>query len=102
MESDEVLQYLESSLTGLTSIEAQKPQAEYGLNAIPEKQKHSLLLIRGRGKRVVVATGLETEIGRIAGLLQGEAGVKTPLQVRLIRFGRISAPTRPAHSPRTG
>lgn len=43
MESDEVLQYLESSVTGLTSNEAQKRLAEYGLNAIPEKQKHSLL-----------------------------------------------------------
>ncbi|NNG14503.1 MAG: HAD-IC family P-type ATPase, partial [Gammaproteobacteria bacterium] len=51
----------------------------------------SSLITRGRGKGVVVATGLETEIGRIAELLRGEAGVKTPLQVRLTRFGRYLA-----------
>jgi Ca2+-transporting ATPase len=49
------------------------------------------LVTRGRGQGVVVATGLETEIGRIAELLRGEAGVKTPLQVRLARFGRYLA-----------
>jgi len=51
----------------------------------------SSLITRGRGKGVVVATGLETEIGHIAELLRGEAGVKTPLQVRLTRFGRYLA-----------
>jgi Ca2+-transporting ATPase len=49
------------------------------------------LITRGRGQGVVVATGLRTEIGRIAELLQGEVGVKTPLQVRLTRFGRYLA-----------
>ena len=51
----------------------------------------SSLVTRGRGKGVVVATGLDTEIGHIAELLQSEAGVKTPLQVRLTRFGRYLA-----------
>ncbi len=46
---------------------------------------------RGRGRGVVVATGPRTEIGRIAELLRGEADVKTPLQVRLTRFGRYLA-----------
>ena len=40
---------------------------------------------------MVVATGLDTEIGRIAQLLHAEAGVKTPLQERLARFGRYLA-----------
>jgi len=51
----------------------------------------SSLITRGRSTGVVVATGLNTEIGKIAELLQTEAGVKTPLQVRLARFGRYLA-----------
>jgi Ca2+-transporting ATPase len=45
----------------------------------------------GSGRGVVVATGLDTEIGRIAELLHAESGVKTPLQERLARFGRYLA-----------
>jgi len=48
-------------------------------------------ITRGRGSGVVVATGRETEIGDIAELLRGETKVKTPLQVRLARFGRYLA-----------
>jgi Ca2+-transporting ATPase len=48
-------------------------------------------ITRGRGRGVVIATGSATEIGRIAELLRGEVGVKTPLQVRLARFGRYLA-----------
>ena len=51
----------------------------------------SSMITRGRGKGVVVATGAEAEIGRIASLLRGEEGVKTPLQIRLARFGRYLA-----------
>jgi Ca2+-transporting ATPase len=42
----------------------------------------------GRGTAVVVATGMGTELGRIAGLIQGVESGMTPLQRRLDLLGR--------------
>lgn len=42
----------------------------------------------GHGRGVVVATGMETEFGRIAGLTQTLGGEPTPLQKKLGRLGR--------------
>ncbi len=42
----------------------------------------------GRGRAVVVATGMETEVGRIAGMLEAAEKEPTPLQQELDRTGR--------------
>ncbi|HUV08252.1 MAG TPA: HAD-IC family P-type ATPase, partial [Spirochaetia bacterium] len=42
----------------------------------------------GRGVGVAVATGMETEIGKIAGMLEEDDRELTPLQDKLARFGK--------------
>ncbi|MDO8365966.1 MAG: cation-translocating P-type ATPase [Saprospiraceae bacterium] len=45
------------------------------------------LVTNGRATGVVIATGMETELGKIAGMLQ-EKEVATPLQKRMTKFGK--------------
>jgi len=46
------------------------------------------LVTAGRGAAVVTATGMSTEIGRIAGYLNDAQKLQTPLQARLAKLGR--------------
>ncbi|MCK6561793.1 cation-translocating P-type ATPase [candidate division KSB1 bacterium] len=43
----------------------------------------------GRGRAVVVATGMQTQMGRIAGMLKGTKEETTPLQKELDRVGKL-------------
>ena len=49
----------------------------------------STLVTYGRGEGVVVATGMDTEIGKIAKILDDDTNDMTPLQRRLDELGRI-------------
>jgi Ca2+-transporting ATPase len=45
----------------------------------------------GRGRALIVATGTETELGRITGMLQAVEKHRTPLQENLDKVGRVLA-----------
>ncbi|MDG1949462.1 MAG: HAD-IC family P-type ATPase, partial [bacterium] len=45
-------------------------------------------VVGGRGRAIVVATGVHTELGRVASMVQQAEEVKTPLQEQLTRLAR--------------
>ncbi|MBN2114906.1 MAG: cation-translocating P-type ATPase [Acidimicrobiia bacterium] len=49
------------------------------------------VVTQGRGRALVVASGMSTELGKIAGLLQETSEGLTPLQRRLDRVGKLLA-----------
>ncbi|MBI4149339.1 cation-translocating P-type ATPase [Candidatus Woesearchaeota archaeon] len=81
----------EGSLTG-ESIPAEKSVAPLPENLIVNDQHNmvfsSTTVARGRGKAVVTATGMQTEIGKIAARLEEPVEKLTPLQLSLEQLGR--------------
>lgn len=49
------------------------------------------IVTQGRGTALVVSTGMQTELGKIAGLIQQVPQEQTPLQRRLDALGRVMA-----------
>ena len=76
----------ESALTG-ESVPVEKQEGEVEEAAALGDRRNMAysgsLITYGRGEGVVVETGMHTQLGRIAGMLDKEEGVKTPLQRRL-------------------
>jgi len=48
----------------------------------------SMLVTYGRGTGIVIATGMDTQLGQIAEMLQTSVDEKTPLQVKLDQLGK--------------
>ncbi|MFC4463596.1 cation-translocating P-type ATPase [Streptomyces xiangluensis] len=76
----------ESSLTGESVPVEKMPDRDASRGAMAA----GTVIVRGRGRAVVTATGAESALGRIASLMGAAPGL-TPLQHRLARFGRTLA-----------
>ena len=83
----------ESNLTGesvpVTKNEEYKGTPETPIGDVRNVVFKSTLVTRGYGKAVVVTTGMDTEIGEIAYLLQEKGDEPTPLQRRLAQLGKV-------------
>ena len=83
----------ESSLTG-ESVPAEKDASvvltgESGVGDRVNEVFMSTPIVYGRGEGVVIATGMKTEIGRIASMLSGEEDEMTPLQKKLAQLSKF-------------
>jgi Ca2+-transporting ATPase len=84
----------ESLLTG-ESVPVEKYAAAAGDRQRGEERKYRVYMgtsvTGGRAKALVTATGMNTEMGRIAELIQNIEEEQTPLQKRLEKLGKIIA-----------
>jgi P-type Ca2+ transporter type 2C len=86
------LQTAEAALTGESlpvSKDIEPIAADAGLGDRHNMVFSGTAATYGRGRAVVVATGMETEMGRIAGMLHATPSEATPLQKELDRVGRM-------------
>jgi Ca2+-transporting ATPase len=81
----------EAPLTGESMPVGKNPRpidAEVGLGDRLNMLYSGTVATYGRGRAVIVATGMATEVGRIAGLLEAAEREPTPLQQELDRTGK--------------
>ena len=81
----------ESTLTGESTPVAKTTKSLAGDLPLAERKNlvfMNTVVTRGRGEVLVTTTGMGTEVGRIAGLLDAAEAGDTPLQVQLHALGR--------------
>jgi Ca2+-transporting ATPase len=83
----------EAALTG-ESTPVEKHREPIGPDPVPLADQHNMLFLgttvtAGKGRALVVATGIRTELGRIAKLMTSATVEPTPLQRRLEHFGHL-------------
>ena len=86
------LKIQESSLTG-ESVPVEKTseiieEQEIGIGDRKNMLFSSSLVTYGRGKGIVVETGMTTEVGKIAGMINSTEKQETPLQQKLDKLGK--------------
>ena len=86
------LQVAEAALTGESVPVSKDPDPISGDAALGDR--HNMIFsgtaaTYGRSRAVVAATGMNTEMGRIAGLLRSAPSETTPLQKELDRVGKV-------------
>ena len=82
----------ESSLTG-ESVPVEKyseviKDEKVGIGDRVNMLFSSSLITYGRGKGIVVETGMNTEVGKIAGIINDTEKAETPLQIKLNKLGK--------------
>ncbi|WP_203638694.1 cation-translocating P-type ATPase [Levilactobacillus wangkuiensis] len=82
----------ESALTG-ESVPVEKADAILTGADLPIGDRHNMAFMNsnvtyGRATGVVVATGMQTEVGRIAGMIEAADETTTPLQANLTQLGK--------------
>ena len=86
------LQSQESSLTGesvpVEKISKKIDGEDVGIGDRINMLFSSSLVTYGRGKGIVVETGMTTEVGKIAGMLNNTTEQETPLQKKLNKLGK--------------
>ncbi|MDF1738609.1 MAG: HAD-IC family P-type ATPase [Verrucomicrobiales bacterium] len=85
------LEVAEAALTG-ESLPVSKQLGELPEDTVLADRNNMIYsgthIAAGRGRGVVVATGLKTEVGKISDLTSGAKDPKTPLERRIEQFGR--------------
>lgn len=83
----------ESALTG-ESLPSEKSAEFVCSSDTPLGDRHNMLfstcsITSGHGEGIAVATGMDTQVGRIAHMITSQEAPQTPLQKKLARTGRI-------------